>query len=74
MVYRENIKLKGYWSFEETAGDLIDVFNGTNNGTIIGAPTREVDGAVKKAYFFDGDDENFFTLSDHTAMECTILI
>jgi endonuclease/exonuclease/phosphatase family metal-dependent hydrolase len=40
--------------------------------TFLYAP--EGNSSFARPIFFDGDDENFFTLSDHTAMECIILI
>jgi len=56
--------LVSVYNFEESSGDLLDVWNNDDNGTLSGTPTRQQTGINNFAYDFDGTDDKADINSD----------
>ena len=65
------IGLIAYYNFSESSGDLIDLYRGKHNGTIVGdGVTRSVEGKIGNGYEFSGSSD-YVSVSDHVDFENT---
>lgn len=63
--YTMESNIKAIYTFEEASGNLIDRWDGNNNGSASGSPTYQQTGKNNYAIDFEEGTPDFFTIGDH---------